>query len=156
MSVWTHICGSVEIDVHGVSQSHIQYVVETILNHLPVVSGSECNMQVHIIKKYGHNVSSSFDDFGNIIIRNNNTDDDDCYNNFQTKYILVLEGDLRDREFEETKRSFMKWLIRLAKRAYIIDILVKVWSYDQKMVIDNVDSFLDITDDPWINKLPHF
>ena len=53
----------------------------------------------------------------------------------QDEYILVVDAALRDREFNQTYREFMKWLVRLGKRVMIDHILVKISGYDKTTVI---------------------
>ena len=96
-------------------------------------------MDVYVIQKNGHNNSCSCDEFGEIT--NNLTD---WYGNktrsrgmlrTQDEYILVVDAALRDREFDETYREFIKWLVRLGKRVMIDNILVKISGYDKSTII---------------------
>lgn len=96
-------------------------------------------MDVYVIQKNGHNSSCSCDEFGEIT--NNLTD---WYGNrtrsrgmlrTQNEYILVVDAALRDREFNQTYREFMKWLVRLGKRVMIDDILVKISGYNKSTII---------------------
>ena len=40
MSWWTHIRGPVEVSVPGRTQAEIDYILQTVLDHLPRVTGS--------------------------------------------------------------------------------------------------------------------
>ena len=53
----------------------------------------------------------------------------------QDEYILVVNAALRDREFEQTYREFMKWFVRLCKRVGCEDVLVEIKGYDKSTVI---------------------
>ena len=64
MSWWTHIKGVIEVNVPGRTQAEIQYVLETVLDHLPRVTGSEGDMNVYIAREAGYNNSCSCDEFG--------------------------------------------------------------------------------------------
>lgn len=148
MSWWTHVKGVVEVDVPGRTQAEIRYVLESVLDHLPRVTGSEGDMNVYIAQEAGHNCSSSCDEFG---LRTNNLKDLHGFKSAkcgwletQGMYMLTVEGDLRDREFEETKREFSKWLCRLAKRLNVYSVVVKIWSYDQTMVISKAQPYDDM------------
>lgn len=55
----------------------------------------------------------------------------------QDEYILVVDAALRDREFDQTYREFIKWLVRLGKRVGIDDILVKISGYNKSTIIKN-------------------
>lgn len=141
MSTWTYINGTVTVHLMGRTQAEKRYILESVLDHLPLVTGSERNMNVYIIQKNGYNSSSSCDEFGEMT--NNLTDIYGCKNrdngwlNVQDEYILVLDASLRDREFEETYKEFMKWLVRLGKRIRIEDILVKINGYEKSTIIED-------------------
>ena len=55
----------------------------------------------------------------------------------QSCYFLVVEGDLRDRLFDQTYKEFQKWLCRLAKRVRVKDVMVKIDEFDQHVLIQN-------------------
>lgn len=157
MSLWTHIRGTVVVSPMGRSQPEKRYILDTVLEHLPRVTGSEGDMDVYVIQRNGHDMSSSCDEFG---MRTNNLKNyygeksfRGGWHEMQTKYILVLDGDLRDRCFEETKREMMKWLCRLAKRVTVYEVLVELFGdYDKKMLIsDDMDKFWNMHEDPsWV------
>lgn len=141
MSWWTHIRGSIQVSVPGRTQAECRYILDTVLEHLPLVTGSEGDMKVHVVQRHGYNCSSSCDEFG---MRTNNLKDD--YGDHtrrmgwlhkQDQYILTIEADLRDRMFLETKKEFMKWICRLAKRVYVEDVLVRVWGDGYKQFVLN-------------------
>lgn len=129
MSYWTYITGAIEVWPMGRTQPEKRYILDTVLEHLPKVTGSERDMTVHVVQKSGHNCSSSHNEFGEWIPGE--------LHHTQDTYILVLEASLRDRMFDETKRELNNWLNRLAKRVGISDILVKLRAYDREMVISN-------------------
>lgn len=54
----------IEVYPMGRTQAEMRYILETVLSHLPPVTGSEENMKVHIVQKSGFNYSSSADEFG--------------------------------------------------------------------------------------------
>lgn len=139
MSNWCYITGTITASPIGRTQAEKRYILDTVLAHLPIVSGSEKDMDVYVIQKNGHNSSSSHDEFGE---RTNNLVD--WYGNrtrsrgmlrMQDEYILVVNAALRDREFNQTYREFIKWLVRLGKRVMIDNILVKIGGYDKVAVI---------------------
>lgn len=59
MSHWTYVSGIVEVRPIGNTQPQKRYILDTVLEHLPVVSGSEGNMKVHVVQQYGHDCSSA-------------------------------------------------------------------------------------------------
>lgn len=157
MSNWTYIRGTVEVDVPGRTQAEIEYILKSVLNHLPRVKGSEGDMEVHIVKHDGHNCSSNCDEYGQ---RTNNlidwryghkTNKGGCLQT-QSNYTLTIIGDLRDTYFEETYKEFMKWLVRLSKRLPINNVLIRITNNRKTAIIDeNNDKFYDLYECPsWI------
>ena len=128
MSWWTYINGTITVYPMGRTQAEKRYILETILSHLPKVTGSEKNMYVHIVQKIGYNSSRTWDEFG--IFSNKEI-------KIQDYYILVFEASLRDRTFEETFKEFNKFLNRLAKRVLIEDILVSIKDFSKEFIFKN-------------------
>ena len=141
MSWWTYINGTITVEPMGRTQAEKRYILETVLNHLPLVTGSEKDMDIYIIQKNGTNSSSSCDEYGectnNLVNRYGCHDHEKGWLRVQDEYILVVNGAFRDREFSETFREFMNWLCRLAKRVSIKDILVRIYGYDKEYVIND-------------------
>ena len=141
MSNWTYVRGTVVVSPMGRTQAEKRYILDTVLDHLPVVTGSERDMNVYVIQKAGHNSSSSHDEFGEIT--NNLVDryGDKSYKRgwlrTQDYYILVIDGSLRDREFDQTFREFQKWLCRLAKRIDVTDVMVEIKAYGKSTLVRN-------------------
>ena len=139
MSSWVYINGTITVSPIGCTQAQKRYVLDTVLEHLPLVTGSEKDMDVYVIQKNGHNSSCSCEEFGE---RTNNLID--WYGDktrsrgmlcTQDEYILVVDAALRDREFDQTYREFMKWLVRLGKRVMIYNVLVKINGYNKSTII---------------------
>lgn len=145
MSWWSYIHGTIEVSPTGRTQAEKRYILDTVLDHLPRVTGSEGDMDVYAIQKNGYSSSSSCDEFGQVT---NNLVGHYGYKSrkhgwlqMQDNYILVVDGSLRDREFEETFRAFQKWLIRLAKRVSIESVLVKISDYDREKLIQDKNKY---------------
>lgn len=153
MSWWTHIRGTIEVSVPGRTQAEKQYILDTVLSHLPLVDGSEGPMSVHAIRRDGFNCASSHDEFGN---RTNLAKDHyGCYNRrhgwyeVQDSYMILVEGDLRDTELEGVKREFMNWLCRLAKRVWVNSVLVNIRDFADSMTINEFgDKFYNMNEEP--------
>lgn len=142
MSYWTHIRGSIEVDVNGRTQPEIEYILKTVLEHLPRVQGSEGDMEVHIVRHDGHNSSLSCDEYGQHT--NNLTDlfygyktNKNGWLQTQSNYTLAIIGNLRDTHFKETYKDFMRWLMRLSKRVFIRDVLIRITDSLKSMIIDD-------------------
>lgn len=138
MSMWTYINGTITVSPIGRTQAEKRYILETVLDHLPIVSGSERDMDIYINQKNGFNVSSSSDEFGlntNLLTSNYGNKTRYGWLRMQDNYILTVDGSLRDREFHETYREFMKWLIRLGKRVMIENVLIEIKDYGKSAII---------------------
>lgn len=153
MSWWTYVHGTIVVSPTGRTQAEKRYVLDTVLDHLPQVTGSERDMNVYVIQKNGYNSSSSCDEFGEMT--NNLTDHygqktrKRGWLRMQDEYILVIDGSLRDREFDETFREFQKWLIRLAKRVMIETVLVKINDCSKQTLIqDNHEYYCNLYEYP--------
>ena len=119
MSAWTYVKGVLTVSPYGRTQAEIRYVLDTVLAHLPKISGSEHDVNIYVIQPEGHNHSSSHDEF-------EQPHPDNGWFEKQDDYLVVLDGNLRDRYFEETLQEFMKWLMRLASRCWVQECFVKV------------------------------
>ena len=53
MSSWTYVHGTIVASPPGRTQHEKRYILETVLDHLPVVTGSERDMEVYVIQKRG-------------------------------------------------------------------------------------------------------
>lgn len=51
MSSWTYVHGTIVASPPGRTQHEKRYILETVLDHLPVVTGSERDMEVYVIQK---------------------------------------------------------------------------------------------------------
>lgn len=143
MSHWAYIRGTITVEPLGRTQPEKRYILDTVLDHLPRVSGSEEDMNVYAIQKKGYNDSLSCDEFGECT---NNLDDHgyksrDGWLHTQDEYIIVVDGSLRDCYFEETMRQFMKWFCRLGKRVQIRNALVSISSSPKKYTLDIVEDY---------------
>lgn len=143
MSYWTHIQGTIVVSPIGRTQAEMTYILNTVLDHLPNVTGSESDMHISFTQMPGTNNSSSCDEF---MMKTDNLRDrygHRSYNHgwmvMQDDYLITVTGDLRDREFEETYREFVNWLCRLAKRVIVEGVLVRIKEYEKEKVINYSD-----------------
>lgn len=51
MSNWSYIQGTITASPIGRTQAQKRYILDTVLAHLPIVSGSEKDMDVYVIQK---------------------------------------------------------------------------------------------------------
>lgn len=142
MSNWTYVNGTIEVSTLGRTQEEIEYILKTVLRHLPKVTGSEKDMNTYIIKKEGCNFSSNCDEFE----RTNHL-------KIQENYIIVVNGSLRDRTLNETHKEFQKWICRLAKRVLVENVIVEIkegFFSDAKSIIisDTLDKYSEMYECP--------
>lgn len=146
MSSWTYINGTILVQPLGRTQLEKRYILDTVLAHLPKVTGSEQNMDIYAIQKNGYNHSCSHDEFGQ-------------WSNLgswyfgtfemQDTYIIVVNASLRDRVFKTTLREFQNWLCRLSKRVIVDDVLVRINGYKQSIIIQNHNNvYTDMFEEP--------
>jgi len=158
MSYWTYINGVITVTPMGRTQAEKRYILETVLDHLPVVTGSEGSMSVYIVQKNGESSIGSRDEFGyktNNLTNAYGLKTSDGWLRCQDEYLLVINGSLRDREFERTLFEFNKWLCRLAKRIDVEDILVRISGYDKTVLFDNNNSecYKEMCENPsWVDE----
>lgn len=145
MSMWTYVNGVINVVPMGQSTAHKRYVLDTVLNHLPRVTGSEGDMDVFIVEEPGYNASCTHNEFGQWMGPRGFRDS--CMH-VQNNFMVVINGKLRDRVFDETVRELSKWLNRLAKRVDIHDILVSVKAYDKKLVISDPTPYFQMAEWP--------
>lgn len=159
MSYWTYINGTITVSPMGRTQEEKEYILKTILKHLPNVTGSEKDMYIKVIEKEsGCKTSSSHDEFGmitdNLIDHYGQRSYHRGWLETNDDYIILVYGSFRDREFEKTYKEFIKWIIRLAKRVRIVDVLVEIDGYDKSEIITNKDTrFGQMFENPsWTNE----
>ena len=124
MSMWTYVRGLIEIGAPGRTQAEKDYILQTVINHLPKVTGSEYGMNIYTIRANGHNHWSNRDELDRL----------NCDFKTQSKYFLVLDGSLRDRRYADTLKELNKFLNRLAKRLPVHSMYVQVYTYDRSHI----------------------
>ena len=136
MSYWTHILGVVEVSVMGRTQHEKTYILNTVLDHLPRVTGSEGDMHVVVNLDVDENISASHDEFGmrtdNLVNYYGDKSRRDGWLRYSDTYYLTIYGNLRDRVFRETFREFQKWLTRLAKRVCVEQVNITIRADDRR------------------------
>lgn len=156
MSSWTYITGVITVYPMGRTQPEKRYILDTILEHMPRVTGSEQDMYYHVVEKSGYSTSCSHNEFDEPIWR---TRQKRFWTRMQDEYFVIVEGSLRDRYFEDTLRELNNWLNRLAKRAGIEEILVKLsgrsnndYRY-KEIIISNAKPYKEMAEWPsWSDK----
>ena len=146
MSSWTHVKGLIELDVPGRTQAEKNYILQTVIDHLPKVTGSEKSMDIYTIQTAGHDSWQNFDEFYNRV--------EDFRT--QSRYFLVLDGNLRDRYYKDTFKELNKFLNRLGKRLMVDSVYVRLYNYEHSHIFTNKNDCygkMFENDNPWYNYL---
>ena len=151
MSWWTFVTGVIRVSTPARTTEQAEYIVKTVLNRLPQVTGSERNMRVSITPSLYEHESQDWDEFGK---RTKNLVDG--YLDIYPAFLLTVEGDLRDMKANETYREFVKWLCRLAKRIGVDDVCVKITdNFTKEIMITNPKPYSDMYEIPprWVERI---
>lgn len=146
MSSWTYVQGLIELDVPGRTQAEKNYILQTVIDHLPKVTGSEKSMNIYTIQTAGYDSWQNFDEFYNRV--------EDFKT--QSKYFLVLDGNLRDRHYKDTFKELNKFLNRLGKRLMVDSVYVRLYNYEHSHIFTNKNDCygkMFENDNPWYNYL---
>lgn len=146
MSNWTYVQGLIELDVPGRTQAEKNYILQTVIDHLPKVTGSEKPMNVYTIQTAGYDSWQNFDEFY------------DRVEDFKTqsRYFLVLDGNLRNRYYEDTFKELNKFLNRLGKRLMVDSVYVRLYNYEHSHIFTNENDCygkMFDSENPWYNYL---
>lgn len=146
MSSWTYVQGLIELDIPGRTQAEKNYILQTVIDHLPKVTGSEKSMNLYTIQTAGHDSWQNFDEFYNRV--------EDFRT--QSRYLLVLDGNLRDRYYKDTFKELNKFLNRLGKRLMVDSVYVRLYNYEHSHIFTNKNDCygkMFENDNPWYNYL---
>lgn len=136
MSCWTYVEGVIDVDTLGRSDAEAMYIAQTVVNHLPRITGSEGSAKFYFSRPDGYCASSNVDDFG----KHSNLYNDKYFRifTFQERVLITVQGNLRDRLFKQTLKETTKMLARLSSRLYVCDCLIRVQSdMGEKFIFDN-------------------
>lgn len=142
MSMWTHItaCMSVETGIVA-KKPALKKQVKEYLDKAPKITGSEGPADVFVNIQGGYSFYTSCDCDrckykDNIIeLKDENGDDymtcsapdkHDCSAEYQTRVVISVQGDLRDRVKEETEKDFEEFKKYVEKLGYIRDYAVNI------------------------------
>lgn len=131
MSQWTTVIGTIVVDTYSVSNAESIFIAQTVLDHLPKITGSEGDVQMSVQLVSDCNRSRS----------RNELDVPHHGSMFRTQsnVIITIYGTLRDMSFESTIKDSLKFLNRLSKRLWVDFGTFKVISRDDGRQIDLMD-----------------
>ena len=112
MSRWVNIVGAIQIDTNTLEDANIltQEVNEYIKN-APEITGSEENAQAYFILQNGYNY------FTNEIADNG----DMAELRYQTCGVITIVGDLRDRDYYQTREEVINFAKYIAQQYIILN-----------------------------------
>ena len=141
MSCWTHItaCLSVETDMLR-KKPELKREIQKIIRQGPKITGSERNADIFVNVPSGYNWFISYDcehckykeTLRTITIDGkkgqecDGPENYDCSNEYQSDVVISIQGDLRDREFKDTKEEFENFLKYLQERFHIRNYTYKI------------------------------
>ena len=142
MSMWTHItaCMSVETGIVA-KKPALKKQVKEYLDKAPKITGSEGPADVFVNIQSGYSFYTSYDcdrcKYKDSIIELKDEDGDDymmcsapdkhdCSAEYQTRVVISVQGDLRDRVKEETEKEFEEFKKYVEKLGYIRDYAVNI------------------------------
>lgn len=141
MSHWTHItaCLSVETGIIA-KRPELRQKLKKYLKNAPKITGSEGDADVYVNIQRGHNFFTSRDCERCIYkdtIRDIKVDGEDwiecdaptghdCSAEYQTCVVISVQGDLRDREKEQTQKEWEKFLKYIEKDNLVRDYSINI------------------------------
>lgn len=124
MSFWTHIVATFDVDTYK-KEKNIKEIIEQKLKDAPKITGSESDADVfvNVLSGYNHwiggdcNICEYKDTVIHLEEGGYTCDAEEGYkcpeNTYQTRVVITVIGDLRDRMKETTReeyKSFLKYL----------------------------------------------
>lgn len=141
MSCWTHItaCLSVETEMLR-KKPELKREIQKIIRQGPKITGSERNADIFVNIPSGYNWFISHDcehckykeTLRTITIDGkkgqecDGPENYDCSSEYQSDVVISIQGDLRDREFKDTKEEFENFLKYLQERFHIRNYTYKI------------------------------
>ena len=101
MSRWTHVIGAICVDTYG--KNAINDITE-FLQNCPQITGSEREADMFLNQPTGHNSSCSEwdEEKQNMVLKE-----------WETRVVISIIGDLRDRGLEQTQREVNAFITAL-------------------------------------------
>lgn len=150
MSKWVQVVGTIVVDTFAESSAEAMFIAQTVVNHLPKITGSERDVEYYLNLIKDYNSSSNCDEFGKFS-NLYNCQDFHCFKS-QTWVLITLQGSLRDREIQETLKETTKMLNRLSTRLWVRDCIISLHGYDKGYVFDNPDWIKNNESSYWVEK----
>ena len=163
MSNWTRIHGYINTVALGRNQAESEYILKTVLLHLPKVYNHDNYVtSERIFETYVHEINypggfRSTDEFGN---RSNLGRDSRGYKSgtwfvTPTGFVIGLYGLYRNADKTPVFQSFVQWLCRFSKRVMLSDLYVKIEDDNSISTISDVTPYHNMYDfeNNWVQKM---
>lgn len=141
MSCWTHITGCISIDTFKtMKRSNLKSEIKRCMKKAPKITGSEKNAEIFVNIPSGSSFWTSHDcdhckykDTSRTVTENGEEYEEcdgptnyDCSGEYQTRAVISIQGDLRDRMKDETEEEFNAFLEYVKKMYSIRDYSVNI------------------------------
>lgn len=150
MSTHVTITGAIIVDTLATTTHEALFLANTVADALPRITGSERDARVYPVVLEGANCSSDTDAFNRRSDRGENGRGGNDWFDSQTRVLLAVHGDLRDRVVEDTVRETVRFLTRLARRFCIDECSVTVRGHSRT---DPDGKSVTIADPAWLRYL---
>lgn len=145
MSLWCFVRGIIVADTFAEYTPEALYRAQSVVDHLPRITGSEGQAQFYVTTKRGHNISMCGSDE---LHQQSNLGAGRRGGIFraQSQVLISVCGDLRDRWLPQTLPEVTKALSRLASRLSIDTCLV--------LVEDDCGQCFLFNNPKWLREMP--
>lgn len=138
MSSWTHITACLSVDTGLVEPRKIvKRIIQKELKEAPKMTGSEGNADVFVNVQSGYDFYMSCDcvhcEYRDTIVHTDEgqhcdaPDDYKCKEGkYQTRVVISVQGDLRDRWKDDTQKEFDEFLEFIKRRYLVRDYSVNI------------------------------
>ena len=130
MSDWTYIVATIDVDT-CIEDDNIQKRMHEILKYAPKITGSERDADVFVNVLSGYNTTSiGCDKCEHKINSKEKEGYFECYadenfecisKEYQTRVVITIVGNLRDRHIEQTKKEYKEFIKYLTKLNFYIE-----------------------------------
>lgn len=122
MSKWVYVVGTIEVETYNHSKKPKKYL-KNLIKDAPKITGSEGPVEVFVNIPSGHSVSITGDcascphgKLKGLKMKCKAKNGDQCTTGYyQTKAIISLYGNLRDREIKQTEEEYSAFMRFLEK-----------------------------------------
>lgn len=138
MSSWTHITACLSVDTGLVEpRKTVKRIIQKELKEAPKMTGSEGNADIFVNVQSGHDFYVGRDCahcpyFPTLVHTEDGSTCDapegyECKDGeYQTRVVISIQGDLRDRMKDETQKEFDEFMTFIRKRYWVRDFSVNI------------------------------